>query len=266
MERFTHLGRSFSLGYVSHRWMAGLAAAAAIAAWAYPEGRSPASAMVQSALTVFLVWALVRELAPDHPMPALWLAALAGGLSVFTGATSPAALAGLLVASRIVVRTTGAAPLLTDIVAVGVFVGVFARTPMGWAAGLAVAAAIAVDTNLPVPAPGRHVWLAGAVAVAVTATAVLANALDTGWRPPGWATIVLAVATLAATFLVPVEWPRTPDDQGKQLFVERVRGARNLVAFALILATVAGGASAAETTWPAWLALLGASLTSLRSE
>lgn len=266
MQRFTHLGRSLSLSHVTHRWMAGLAVAAAAVAWAFPEGRSPAGAMIQSAMTVFLVWALVRELAPDHPAPALWIAALAGGLSILTGATAPAALAGLMVASRIVVRTTGASPLLTDIVAVGVFVGVFARTPMAWAAGLAVAAAIAVDTNLPVPAPGRHVWLAGAAAVAVTVTAVFSDALGTGWLAPGLATLLLAAAALTATFLVPVEWPRTPDDTGKQLFVERVRAARNLVAFALLLATAVGGAAHAETTWPAWLALLGASLTSLRSE
>lgn len=246
--------------------MAGLAAAAAGLAWAFPGGRSPAEAMVESALTVFLVWALVRELAPDHPASALWIGSLAGGVSIFTGATAPAALAGLMVAGRIVVRTTGASPLLTDIVAVGAFVGVFARTPMAWAAGLAVAAAVAVDTNLPVPAPARHVWLAAAVAVAVTVTAVFSDALGESWRMPGWITVLLAAATLAATFLVPVEWPQTADDRGKQLFVERVRAARNLVAFALLLATAVGGAAHAETTWPAWLALLGASLTSLRSE
>jgi hypothetical protein len=266
VQRFTHLGRSLPLTHVTHRWLAGLAAAMAALAWAFPEGRSPAGAAVQSAMTVFLVWALVRELAPDHPVPALGLAAVAGAVSILTGATAPAALAGLMLASRIVVRTTGAAPLLTDIVAVGVFVGVFARTPMAWGAGLAVAAAVAVNTNLPVPAPARHVWLAGAVAVAVTVTAVFSDALGPSWSLPGWVTLLLAAAALAATFLVPVEWPRTPDDRGKQLFAERVRAGRNLVAFALVLATAVGGAAHAEATWPAWLALLGASLTSLRSE
>lgn len=239
-------------------------AVAAGLAWAYPSGRTPASAMVQSAMTVFLVWALIRELSPDHPDHALWGAAIAGAASIYTGATALAALAGLMLAARIVVRSTGLPPKLTDIVAVGVFMGVFARTPPAWAAGLAVAAAIAVDTNLPRPAVSWNVWLAGAVGVAVTITAVVSEALKTDWSLPGWFTLALAAVVLAATFGIAVGPPVSLDDRGGTIEIERLRAARNLVAFALILGTVAGGAIHAEATWPAWIALLGASLTSLR--
>lgn len=264
MERITHLGRSFSLAYPSHRWVAGMMAVAAGLGWAYPSGRTPAPAMVQSALTVLLVWALIRELSPDHRDYALWGAALAGASSIYTGATALAALAGLTVASRIVVRTTGLPPKLTDIVAVGVFMGVFARTPLAWAAGLSVAAAVAVDTNLPRPAVSWNVWLAGAVGVAVTITAVASEALESDWSLPGWFTLALGAVVLSATFGIAVAPPASLDDRGGTIEVERLRAARNLVAFALILGTMAGGALEAEATWPGWIALMVASLPPLR--
>ena len=260
---YTHLGRSFSLRHPPHRRLLGLVVLAALLAGAFPQGRSPLAAMAQTGLTVFLVWGLLRELAPDHPGLALWGAAGGGVTVIMTGATSAAGLAGLMLAARIVARSTGAGPLLTDIVAVGVFVTVFARSPLAWASGLAVAAAVALDTSLPRPSPRRHLWPAAIVAAAVTATAGLSGALR--WEAPDPMTLVLMATALAAAVILRPSGPITPDDRGEPWSSARLAAARRVTVGALVLAAFAGGAGATRSTWPAWLAALLAGLSSWRS-
>lgn len=214
-------------------------------------------AMFEAAATVGLAWTLVRELDPDHPTVALLGAAAAGVAVVITGETSLAALTGFMLASRILVRSTGLNPLLTDIVAVGIFAGVFARTPLTWAAGIAVAVAVALDTSQPQPSTPHYMWLALAIGVAVTITAVLSGALDVMWMLPGLTTAGLGVAGLAAALTAPSD-PVTRNDIGGPFEPSRVRAARVLVSLALVLGTLAGGATYAHDSWPAWIALVAA--------
>jgi hypothetical protein len=260
---YTRLGRSFSLRHPSHRRLLGLVVLAALLAGVFPQGRAPLGAMAQTGLTVFLLWGLLRELAPDHPGLALWGAAGGGATAIVTGATTAAALAGLMLAARIVARSTGAAPLLTDIVAVGAFVTVFARSPLAWASGLAVAAAVALDTCLPRPAPRRHLWLAAIVAAAATTTAGLSGAMR--WDAPNGVTLALMAAALAAAIVLRPAVPVTPDDRGGTWSPGRLAAARQVTVGALALAAFAGGATASPATWPAWLAALLAGLSSWRS-
>ncbi|MFP3914202.1 MAG: hypothetical protein ACLFWM_04955, partial [Actinomycetota bacterium] len=234
-----------------------LAAIGAAGGWAHPAGNSPTASMLQGAATVAVTWMLVRELSPDGAGTALVTAAAAGAVAVLVGEADVAALASLMLASRILVRSTGLVPLLTDVVAVGVFGGVFARTPLAWAAGLAVAAAIALDTDQPDPAPARHVWLALAVGVAVTITAVFSHALELLWRPPGLVTVVLALAGMALLLIAP-RAPSSPDDAGGPCHPGRVRAARLLAAGAALLGTLVGGGLHGSQSWPMWLGLAGA--------
>lgn len=256
MKQFTHLGRVLSLAYPAHRWMLGLSTLAGMAAVFYPQGRSPIRALIESGMTVFLVWALARELDPDHPWTGIVGGALGGAVSIWTGETSLAALAGLLVAARIIARTVGLRPLLTDIVAVGVFAGIFARTPLAWATGLAVAIAVALDTNLPEPSPQRHTWLAAAIGVAVTLSAVLSSALAVAWRLPGPASLVIGGVGLLAAVTAPVRGLDSVTDARKTpLRPERVHMAGLIAAGALTLGMMVGGGGLAEVTWPGWIAV-----------
>jgi len=234
-------------------------AAAAVAALAYPGGRSPAAAMADAALTVFLTWALVSELDPDHPLSALLGGVVAGAVAITTGTVSAIALAVLMLSARLVTRSTGLRPLITDIAVVGAVVGALSRTPLVWAAGLAFAFAVALDTGLPEPAPQRNLWLAGAIGLAVTLTAVLSDALQVSWRMPGATTAALVAVALALVVTAPNDDLRSVTDfRPVPLHPERLRAARLLTAGALVLGTLVGGAALASASWAGWVGLIAA--------
>lgn len=257
MRRFTHLGRIFSLTYPPNRALLALVVVGAVGGWINPAGNTPAGAMFQAAATVAVTWLLIQELDPDRPWIGLWGTAAAGASAVLTGEADVAALVSLMLAGRILVRSTGLVPLLTDIVAVGLFAGVFARTPMAWAAGLAVASAVALDTNHHQPSPVRHTWLALAIGVAVTISAVFSGALDLRWTTPGWFTGILAVAAIALSLTAPTA-PDARNDVGEPFDPGRVRTTRLLVLGAVTLGTLAGGGAHSAATWPIWIALVTA--------
>lgn len=215
--------------------------------------------MAGAALTVFLTWALVRELDPDHPLSALLGGVAAGGVSIATATASALALAALMLSVRLVVRSTGLRPLLTDIAVVGAAVGALSRTPLVWAAGLALAFAVALDTGLPEPAPQRNLWLAGAIGLAVTLTAVLSDALRVSWSLPGATTTVLVAVALALVVTAPTDDLRSVTDyRPTPLHPERLRVARLLTVGALTLGTLVGGAALASASWAGWVGLIAA--------
>lgn len=257
MSRFTHLARRFDLTLPSNVWAIGLTLAGAVAGLVVPGDRTPIAAVLQNAVTIFLTWALARELDPDRPLTAA-IAALAGGAAVaITGETSLAGLAGLLIGSRILVRTTGMLPLLTDLVAVGVFVGIFARDPVTWATGLMVAAAVAGDTLLPEPAPARNAWLAVAIGVSVTLTVVLSEALPRSWEIPDAVSLIYAAGGIVAgTAARALPLTSTADRGSALLLAVRLRIVRWMVVAVATLATVVGGGEYARKLWPVWLALI----------
>lgn len=250
VRKFTHLGRIVSFAYPTHRVLIGLCALAGIAGWLVAGAGAGATAA-----TVFLAWALSREIDPDRPGLSLVAAAGAGGLVVATGATSLAGLGMAMLAARIVARSTGASPLLTDIGAVGVAAGIVSRTPLGWSTGLGVAAAIALDTMLERPAPRPHAWLALAVGVAVTLAAVLSGALPQAWTPPEAVTLAAVAAVVALAVTAGRRPPMSEDDRGDPLVAERVVVARWTAVASVALGALAGGAPAAAA-WPALVALL----------
>ena len=210
--------------------------------------------MVASGGTVILVWALTRELDPDRPVAAGIAGALSGAAVVVTGETSLIALTGLLVATRILTRSTGAWPSLTDLAVVGVAVGIFARTPVAWAAGMALAVAVALDTAMVHPAPAHHMWLGLATGVAVTVTAVVSDALNTGWVAPGPASLAIVLVGLVLGWTAPVgRIHAVGDHRNLPLDESRVVAARRLTVAALAVATLTGGTSA----WPGWAAVAG---------
>lgn len=257
MKPASHIGRTIDLSYPSNRWAVGLTLLGAAAGLIHPEGRNPMWAAFQSGGTVFLTWALTRELDPDPPATSVVAAIAAGVVTVWTGDASLIALGGLLMTARMLTRSTGSWPLLTDIVIIGAGVGIFARSPVTWASGLAVAAAVALDTAMAHPAPRYHVWLAAAIGVAVTLSAVISHALPRAWSPPDIPTLIIASLGALAGLLTPVlPLSSFSDFRNTRLDPNRLRAARRLVVASLALGIVAGGAATGATSWPAWLALV----------
>jgi hypothetical protein len=214
-------------------------------------------AAFEAGLATFLTWALARELDPDRPVTGIVSAVAGAAAVVATGEASLAGLAGLLIGARILVRSTGLIPKLSDIGAVGVFVGVVARDPMTWAAGLVVAAAVAGDAFLPDPAPPRQVWLALAIGVAVTLGVVISEALPRSWEAPDLVSAMYAVVGIAAGATArPTPLASTADRGHAPLLPIRLRTARWSVVGAAALATLVGGGAHAREVWPVWLTLI----------
>jgi hypothetical protein len=255
--RYTHLARTFSLSRSSHAWVAGISLAAAGAGLAFPAGRAPMRAVFEAGAATFLTWSLARELDPDRPFTGVVSAVAGAAAVVVTGEASLAGLAGLLIGSRILVRSTGLIPKLTDIGVVGVFVGVVARDPITWAAGLVVAGAVAGDAFLPDPAPPRQVWLGLSIGVAVTLGVVISEALPRSWEAPDLVGATVAVAGIAVGATARSTPLSSTADRGHApLLPVRLRAARWSVVGAAALATVVGGDAHARALWPVWLTLV----------
>lgn len=156
--RFTSLPRDIDLRLVEHRWMIALAAVGGLAAGAQSVlyGASSIMPLVGSALmggvSVFLAWAIARELDPDHERAAL-VGGLVGGATMLVWGGPSILISGwVLVLLRLVARTTGLTPRPADTLAVvGVSLG------LGLVRGadflLLAAAGLALDGWLP---PGQR--------------------------------------------------------------------------------------------------------------
>ncbi len=244
----THLGRGFSLRHPTHRYLAAICGVVLIAAvyqWATavePQGPitfiSDRSSPLLAPVVAFLVWALLREIDPDHDWTALTGAAFAGTWILVEGTTvGGLAIAGLMVSGRIVSGTTGRRPLLTDLLVVGVFGAAISFRPEGLVAGLTLATAIVVD-DLMAPQDRRlpqQPWIAGAVAVTAALVAVATDVtLDFA---PYRLTVVMAAQLLFLYLLL--RRPLGPQSlvdarHGATLSRRRLHASRALIGLAVL--------------------------------
>ena len=144
----THLGRHFDPSSRSNQLLFGLVAITAVASvvvWLSADDLDVLWAPVH----IFLTWAMIREVDPDHPPVAL-MGGLVAGLWVLSGLGVIGALAvgGLMVAARLVSNTTGRRPLITDLITIGAGATVISFTVAGWVAGFSLAVAIYVDDRM----------------------------------------------------------------------------------------------------------------------
>ena len=203
----SHIARSFDFG----RWsnvaitaLVGATGAAALILWV----SGTAGVVLLAPAHAFLSWAILREIDPDHEWPALIGAA---GASIWSLTGQPVASAGaslgLLVASRVVVRSTGRRLLGTDIVglvALGVVIG---YTVEGWVAGFGLAVALYIDQRLD----GSE-RLLGMVAASVTAIGVTVVSAALGVFPETTLELrpLLAALAGAGALLMIVRDPADP--------------------------------------------------------
>jgi hypothetical protein len=252
--RFSHLARSFGFADPNHRLVVGVATLIGLFAYL----RSGIVGGLEAAVTASLAWALARELDPDQPGAAPWVAAAATLPTLFVGSPSLAALALLMLAARVVARTTGLPPAPADMVGLLALAGLAAvRTP-GWIAGMALAVAVAVDVSLPRPAPRRQLAWAAAMGLVVSAVAGLAGSPDP-WIPPTTVHWLAVGVGLAGAVVLAVLHPvgSVADRTAEPLDVSRVRLARLLVLTAAAVTALVGGADGMGALLPVWLVLAG---------
>lgn len=221
---------------------------------------------VRYGVGAFLAWAVGRELDPDR------IATARAAILVFLalawlGPPDLAAGLAMLLAARVVLRSTGRAPSTFDLVILVVIAGVAATSAAGFVAALGLAWALHADRRLPAPAPDRpaEVAAAAAAALAVAVTIVAGSFLDT-WTLPSWYGFVVIVAVaVAAAMLRTTAVASVADRGGEPLRLERLVHARRLTLVVVGAAVCWAGASALSALSPVLAAVLGAGLVSIEA-
>jgi hypothetical protein len=242
----THVGRSLDLMLWSNRLIVGLTLVAAVAAAAIMLSGGPQEVWV-APVKVFLTWALVREVDPDHEWTALAAAFLAGLWVILGGEVmSVMAMLGLLAAARVVLNSTGRRPLITDLVGLVILASAVAYTPEGWIAGFSVALAIYIDDRMSAEPRMAAAVAAVAAALGASAVATLTDALPAGLagiRP--LLAVVIGLVALAGIAREPVDpLSLTDSRRGGLLEARRLHASRALVGVLLFLGALLMGPDA----------------------
>jgi hypothetical protein len=194
---------------------------------------------LRGAITVFLAWAIVRELAPKR-----WLASLLAPFVAVAFAipseTDLLACFGVLLVARIALRSVGAPPTMFDCGILIALSGMLAMRPAGLPVAVILGAILWVDTTRT---------LVRAAGIAALAIALLVGSVEgtltlrPGWDDPEMGAQVL-FALLGAAMLVLVAWPlprrlavRCDRRSGGRLQGTRLRIAR-LAAVTCVLSAV----------------------------
>lgn len=276
VESFSSLGRRLDPAYTSNRGIAafsGLVLAAAIVIEAL-RGRPILSALVfgvVAGVTVFLAWALTRELDPDHDVSAFLGAALA--LIGVWVAYPPGLLALFLVLLllRLVSRSTGLSAQPTDSAVIALLAALLTWGG-AWFLGVAAALAFLMDARLE---PGhRPQYFVSMAMILVVASYLVTSEPGLGLAPElavGGAMWAVAIIPLLATLsLIPLigasrDIRSFGDNGGERLNPRRVRAAQ-VLALAIGWGAVftLGWAGLAELL-PLWAAIVGAGLWSVQA-
>ncbi|MBN1660096.1 MAG: hypothetical protein JXA93_16970 [Anaerolineae bacterium] len=214
---------------------------------------------VGAAFTVFLAWALAREIDPDHDLSAFVAAALALiGLIAF-GQPSLLSLLWLLLLLRMVNRTTGVPARPLDSLAVLGLAGWL--TWQGWESAARVTAlGFLLDALLPKPLR-HHLALAGLALVgAVAAGIVLDSAAGEPLSPVGWAGLAAVAVFWMAVILTSGRVVSVGDRTGQRLEAMRVQAAQGLALLAGLLWAGQLGWTGGVDLVSLWAALIGVTL------
>ena len=210
------------------------------------------------ALTLFLAWALCRELDPDRDLSAFVAAALALAGTVYWGIPDLAGLFCILVAMRVVNRATGlSATILDSIVLLALASWLTIRGD--WWFGAMTTIAFLADGVL-VPYLRRNLVLA-IVCLAATAVAVVfTGGSGLGEQPLLAASIAFVLCLFFAPVLLASGVLTTlADDTGEALQPARVRSGQAVALFCGLAAAFWAGTEGLASLLPLWCAAIGAS-------
>jgi hypothetical protein len=253
----SHVGRGLDLSIRSNQLLLGLVGITgltAVALW-MSQGET---AVLWAPLHAFLVWALTRELDPDHDSTAL-VAGLTAGLWVLVGFDVGSALAaiGLLLAARIVVNTTGRRPLVSDLAALGVLAAAISFTATAWVAGFGLALAIYIDDRMAEKHTTAAALTALLAALGSSAVATLSQVFPQQ-MPDINQLLVVIIGSLALMAVVREPEPPTSlvDSRRKTpISQDRLHAGRGLIGVLVFVAAFLAGPDAAAMG-PAVIALM----------
>lgn len=209
-------------------------------------GGSPGSILL-APVFVFLIWGLLREIDPDHEWSAL-IGAVVTGAWQLTGkpSVSAFAVAGLMLAARILTHTTGRRPLPIDLGFVTAFGIAIGFTLEGWLAGFGIAVAIYLDERFS--GINRAIAIGASVLTAIGTTVLASVTGAFPERVPDVIEYVAVGAGLAALVLIarePAE-PISQVDARHSAFIDKARlyASRSVVGVLVFLTTILIGAAA----------------------
>lgn len=211
------------------------------------DGFDASAEILLAPVHTFVIWALVREIDPDHNWTALAAATLTAVWALTGGTVASAlALAGLMLATRIVTSTTGRRPLPLDLAFVSAFGIAIGFSVEGWVAGFGIALAIYQDDRFAEESRPMAVGASAATAIGTTIVATLANAfperlpdIDQG----------MAIATGLAAIALIARDPAAPISQvdarhAAFIYKPRLYMSRAIVGLLAFLMTLLTGADA----------------------
>lgn len=253
----TNLARPIDPRFSSNRLILGLgvvATAAGFARWNNGDLAETTLTAVSIGILVGITWAFTREIDPDRPTSATLAAIAVGALAMFVDSLPILPLAGLMVAGRILIRSTGKPPTAVDLVALTAGSYWIGRSGAGWVAALVLAFAIARDRTLPGLAVSRLARIVVPFAIPIVASFAVARHSEEMWIAPPWWAIAVALIGLAAAVFMPAYHPVSRCDlRGQPLEPRRLQSARRvLIVGALLISSL--GEIGLMPMLPAWLA------------
>ena len=199
LSDITHVGRFFDLSLGSNRVAFIVPTVAGLVMLAFDP--SDQRRAVSTALATFAAWAIARELDPDRPKTAAAAGVLTPIVALAIGTPAPAPLFVAMLALRVVTRSTGLAPKVTDLVLLTLGAVLIADTAWGWAASIVFAFAIVRDAALPGDPPANAGLWGLLLAVGATVRVTVAGVLGT-WTSPGPTTTAVLVLGLAGAVVL----------------------------------------------------------------
>ncbi len=258
------LGRSVDLSYPTNRAIViltlGAFGAAVILQLGFGAGVPESGTTgALAAASVFLAWALARELDPDTEYAAFAAAGLTGGALLLLPLPSVGTALLALLLLRTINRTSGPAAGYPDSVVV-LAVAAWSLWQGQVFAGAAVVAAFLLDAVLPRP-NRKQLWFAllAALEVGLFAAAGRGFTVDLiGPRVNG--AVILASLLFLAVIRGSSTVGATGDRTGRPLSPLRVQSAQVLVLAWAFLSAVIGGETAIVAMLPLWAGMVGTGL------
>lgn len=228
MKRLTKttspLGRPLDISYPSNVAVVVVSAlvSAGYAASQFLFELSPASTWWAAGGSVFLAWAIARELDPDRSSSAV---AAMGVMAILAAAVQPPLLFafGALTGLRLTAGTVGLPMKSTDYLAVIAIGGVVGLSDAALGSSLILAAGVVV-----IGAAGATAMAVAVASIAVALTVALTAGSGVQWAAPGTLGITLAVvATIALLLTIPAGTATSKTDIGDStVTTSRVTAAR----------------------------------------
>jgi hypothetical protein len=262
MRNFTSIGRPIDPNYPTNRAVAILAALVALAAMVLKliTGFAILQSVIwglSAGLAIFLTWAICRELDPDNDLSAFVAVGWALIGLTFWGLPDAGSLFWILLAVRIVNRTTGLSATIFDSLGVAAF-GSWLSFQGNWGIGFFTAVAFFLDAQLP---SGKQQQKRFAILSGVIATSALAIG-NNGFGAHG-IPLALGIALGCSVFFWPVfagsqTMATIADDTGEALNGSRVQSGQILALGAGLEIALCHGTAGLVAMMPLWAAVLGA--------